>query len=42
MVFVVFDSIANVFPQIMALSIGNVSLQACHHKSFPANVNFVP
>ena len=39
-VFMVFYSIANVFPQIMALSIGNVSLQACYHKSFPANNNF--
>ena len=40
--FAVFHSIANVFPQIMALSIGNVSLQVCYHESFPVNGNFVP
>ena len=38
----VFHSIANVFPRIMALSIGNVSLQACYRESFPSNGNFVP
>ena len=42
MVSVVFHSIANVFPQIMVLSIGNVSLQACYREIFPANGNFVP
>ena len=41
-VFVVFHSIVNVFPRIMALSIGNVSLQACYRRSFPVNGNFVP
>ena len=34
-VFVVFHSIVNVFLRIMALLIGNVSLQACYRKSFP-------
>ena len=37
--FVVFH-IANVFPRIMALLIGTVSLLACYHESFPANYNF--
>ena len=37
MVFAVFHSIANVFPRIMALLIGSVSLQACYHESFPHN-----
>ena len=40
--FMAFHSIVNVFPRLMALSIGNVSLQACYHESFPANGNFVP
>ena len=35
--FAVFHSIVDVFPRIMALSIGSVSLQACYHKSFPPN-----
>ena len=35
--FTVFHSIANVFRQIMALSIGNVRLQACYHESFLTN-----
>ena len=34
-VFTVFRSIVNFFPRIMALSIGNVSLQACYRKNFP-------
>ena len=34
-VFTVFHSIVNVFQQIMALSIGNVRLQACTVKVFP-------
>ena len=41
-VFVVFHSILNVFRQIMALSVGNVRLQACYRESFPTNGNFVP
>ena len=42
-VFMVFHSIANVFPRIMALLIGNISLQACYTlKVFPANGNFIP
>ena len=40
-IFAVFHSIASVFRQIMALSIGNVSLQACYCESFPTNENFV-
>ena len=39
-VFMVFHSIANLFPQIMALSIGNTSLQACYSESFPVNNRF--
>ena len=39
-VFVVFHSIVNVFPQIMALSIGNVSLQACYRESFSCEWQF--
>ena len=40
--FAVFHSIANVFLQIMALSIGYIiiSLQACYHANFPANNHF--
>ena len=39
-VIAVFHLIANVFPRIMALLIGNVSLQACYRESFPANNHF--
>ena len=39
--FTVIHSIANVFRQIMALSIGNVSLQACYCERFPVNAKFV-
>ena len=35
--FTVFHSIVNLFPQIMALSISYVSLQACYRKSFSVN-----
>ena len=38
--FAVFHSIANLFPQIMSLSISNISLQACYRESFPANNHF--
>ena len=35
-----FHSIANLFSQIMALSIGNISLQAHYRERFPANNHF--
>ena len=35
-------SIAYLFLWIMALSIGNISLQKCQNKSFSANSNFPP
>ena len=34
-VFMIFHSIVNLFRQIMALLIGNITLQACYYKSFP-------
>ena len=37
---VVFHSIVNLFPRIMALSIGNTSLQACYRESLSANNHF--
>ena len=40
MVFAVLHSIVNLFPQIMALSISSISLQACCCKSFPVNDDF--
>ena len=38
--FLWFYSIANLFPQNVAVSIDNVSLQGCYRKSFPANNHF--
>ena len=38
--FVVFHSIVNHFPRIMALSIGSTSLQACYRESLSANNHF--
>ena len=35
--FVVFHSILNLFPRIMALSISNISLQKCYSESFTVN-----
>ena len=37
-----FTQSRNVFLQIMALSIGNVSLQACYRESFSMNGNLYP
>ena len=41
MAFATFHSIANLFPQIMALSVGSISLQAAGYcESFPVNNHF--
>ena len=36
-IFTVFHSTANLFPQIIALSIGNISLQQCYSKGVTVN-----
>ena len=41
MVCVEFHSITNLFPQLLALSISNISLQNCYSESFTANSYFL-
>ena len=41
MAFVEFHLITNIFPQLLALSIGNISLQNCYSESFTTNSYFL-